>query len=97
MLGTNHIPQTGGSQDTPEYFLLLPPKTPLKLVFTAEVTELPPLLAQQKARDCLRQIEAALKDIPGLNFKTSWGGRRDTQDAIQDQSGVKESSIPDPR
>lgn len=56
-----------------------------------------PTLSRQDARDYVDRLQTTLKDIPGLDLKTSWDIPEDIQDATQDQAGVKESSSSNPK
>ncbi|QUY45571.1 hypothetical protein [Acaryochloris marina] len=64
------------------------PKAPFKPIFAIEVPVYEPVLSEQQ----IQRLQTALKNLPGLDFRMSWTLPEMTQDATQDQAGVKESS-----
>lgn len=73
--------------------LKTPPKAPFKPIFAIEVPVCEPVLSEQQ----IQRLQTALKNLPGLDFRASWNIPEDTQDATQDQAGVKESSSSNPK
>lgn len=70
-----------------------PPKASFKPIFAIEVPVYEPVLSEQQ----IQRLQIALKNLPDLDLKTSWDMPELTQDATQNQAGVKESSSSNPR
>lgn len=70
-----------------------PPKASFKPIFAIEVPVYEPVLSEQQ----IQRLQTALKNLPDLDFRTSWNLPEDIQDPTQDQTGVKESSSSNPK